>query len=1073
MKKAGTTNIRNWFWMLLIVLGIITGGLAYYRYEAGYIRDRKYQEIAAVAELKVGQIRQWRWERLADARLMTKSPYFQKAVTDWLGNPFVRDMQADLQARLNLVEKEHLYAEVLLCDLNGHILISSRPEEEHSIPPITEELEKAVAEGKALLGECFRGPNGEAYLDTLSPVPNLAGGPVVVLVLRSRMDDLLYPLIRSWPIPSQTAESLLVRREGRNVLFLNELRHRPASALSLTYPLTRTDIPAVQAVLGKQGRFEGNDYRSEKVLADLRPVPGSRWFMVVKVDTREILAEARYRGWVTLVFVILFVVFAVVINAYGHRQRQAALYRELFRTERKRSDTLEEFRITLYSIGDGVITTDKEGRVRQMNRVAEELTGWSESTACGKFIDDVFPIINEKTRIKVENPVHRVLREGEVVNLANHTLLVALDGSERPIADSGAPICDDQDAIIGVVLVFRDQTQERAAEENLRNALSRSRRWSEEVSALLEGSKAVLNHTDFTKAARRIFDICRSLINAKAGYVAILSADGMENEVLFLESGGLPCGVDPELPMPIRGLREQAYSLKKTVYENDFSVSHWVKYLPKNHVRLDNVLFAPIQLDNQVLGILGVSNKPGGFTDEDVRQVSAFAELTAVSLRNSRTLSALTTNEKKLQEAHDKLEQRVLERTQALTLSNEQLSREIEERHQAEARMRKSKEMLQAVFDGISDPLVLLDKDMRVKVLNKSAIAYFGLTETREIIGEFCYKAFKDESNLCKGCRIQAAVFKTEDMNFERKGFMDPLRDEKVFIYPIYQKNGEPAEIIYRINDITERKIFEKRMIQNEKLASLGVLVSSIVHEINNPNAFITFNTPILKEYIEQLIGMIDDDSKANPELELFNMSYSDFRMDIFRLIGNIEHGSERIGAIVSSLKEFSRTQYKGNGKQVDLTTVAEKALSICRAKVKKTVKSFTVNIPADFPRIHADPIALEQILINLLINAAQAADKEDSWIRLSAAIGRTWLDHTIIEVQDNGCGIDEKNMNNIFDPFFSTKPPVEGTGLGLYVCHDLVMGLGGRIEVESKAGEFSIFRVIIPNMDRRKEKRT
>lgn len=129
-------------------------------------------------------------------------------------------------------------------------------------------------------------------------------------------------------------------------------------------------------------------------------------------------------------------------------------------------------------------------------------------------------------------------------------------------------------------------------------------------------------------------------------------------------------------------------------------------------------------------------------------------------------------------------------------------------------------------------------------------------------------------------------------------------------------------------------------------------------------------------------------------------------------------------------------------------------------------------DIPENFPQIHTDPIALEQILINLLINAAQAADKEDSWTRLSATTGRTWLDHVIIEVKDNGCGIDEKNIDHIFDPFFSTKTPSEGTGLGLYVCHDLATGLGGRIEVETKTGEFSTFRVILPDMDRRKEKR-
>jgi polar amino acid transport system substrate-binding protein len=359
-----------------------------------------------------------------------------------------------------------------------------------------------------------------------------------------------------------------------------------------------------------------------------------------------------------------------------------------------------------------------------------------------------------------------------------------------------------------------------------------------------------------------------------------------------------------------------------------------------------------------------------------------------------------------------------------------------------------------------------------VKVLNQNAIAYYGLAKKQDAIGEPCYKAFKGQSTPCKGCKMPLAISKAGMVTFERKGFMDPLREEKVFLYPLHQEDDQPSEIIYRINDITERKVFEKRMVQNEKMASLGVLVSSIAHEINNPNAFISFNIPILKEYVDHLIGIIDTYSKTHPDLELFHMSYQEFREDIFRLVENIAHGSARIDAFVSNLKEFSRIKNKKKESLIELPAVLEKATAICRIKVKKTVKSFTVDIPQDFPPIHTDPIALEQILINLLMNAAQAADKEDSWTRLSAAIGRTWLDHIIIEVKDNGCGIDKKNIDHIFDPFFSTKTPTDGTGLGLYVCHDLVAGLGGRIEVETKAGEFSTFRVILPDMERRKEVR-
>ena len=166
------------------------------------------------------------------------------------------------------------------------------------------------------------------------------------------------------------------------------------------------------------------------------------------------------------------------VTAYAYRLRQLHLYQALFRSERDQREAQEEFRTTLYSIGDAVITTDTAGRVKQMNPVAEQLTGWAEKEAAGKPIDEVFHVVNEETRGSVENPVNRVLRDGLVVGLANHSLLIARDGTGHAIADSGAPIRNDSGDIIGVVLVFRDQAQERAAQRALQESEERFRRIS-------------------------------------------------------------------------------------------------------------------------------------------------------------------------------------------------------------------------------------------------------------------------------------------------------------------------------------------------------------------------------------------------------------------------------------------------------------------------------------------------------------------------------------------------------------------------------------------------------------------
>jgi len=167
----------------------------------------------------------------------------------------------------------------------------------------------------------------------------------------------------------------------------------------------------------------------------------------------------------------------------------------------------KQLNATLQSIGDAVISTDIQGLVVLMNPVAEKLTGWKGNEASGRPLEEVFHIINEESRNPVENPVSRVLREGIVIGLANHTLLIARDGSEIPIADSGAPIHDVQGHISGVVLVFRDQTAERKAQAALESS-NRALRTLSRCNQILIRAK---------DEAQFLCDICRAIV-AEGGY---------------------------------------------------------------------------------------------------------------------------------------------------------------------------------------------------------------------------------------------------------------------------------------------------------------------------------------------------------------------------------------------------------------------------------------------------------------------------------------------------------------------------------------------------------------------------
>jgi len=187
------------------------------------------------------------------------------------------------------------------------------------------------------------------------------------------------------------------------------------------------------------------------------------------------------------------------------------------KTEIALKESEQRYRTIMMSVGDGVIATDSAGRVEMMNPVAEELTGWKQEEAQGNSLEKIFQIINEKTRQIVENPVRRVMREGIVVGLANHSMLIAKNGTEYPIADSGAPIRNEEGDITGMVLVFRDQTQERTSQRALQES---ERKFRETVTYFDEGYYSVTIDgllLDHNQAFSRIlgFDIAKDLKGAK------------------------------------------------------------------------------------------------------------------------------------------------------------------------------------------------------------------------------------------------------------------------------------------------------------------------------------------------------------------------------------------------------------------------------------------------------------------------------------------------------------------------------------------------------------------------------
>jgi len=262
--------------------------------------------------------------------------------------------------------------------------------------------------------------------------------------------------------------------------------------------------------------------------------------------------------------------------------------------------------------------------------------------------------------------------------------------------------------------------------------------------------------------------------------------------------------------------------------------------------------------------------------------------------------------------------------------------------------------------------------------------------------------------------------------------------------------------------DLSDLKRAQQQMIRADKMAALGQIIAGVAHEINNPNNFIHFNLPILRRYVEAMRPLLEQHLEQEPDLKVLGMPYEAFVEDLCKLIDNMEHGSQRITSIVSDLKSYVRGDEEVEMKTGSIAQVIDKAMVLVGKQVRKMVKRFDVVVAERLPPVRMNAGKIEQVLINLVINAGQAADKDASSVTLTARAADSG-DAVEILVEDNGMGIPPQSLEQIFDPFFTSKGRDTGTGLGLSISQQIIEEHGGRIAVTSEPGRGSCFTVHLP----------
>jgi PAS domain S-box-containing protein len=416
---------------------------------------------------------------------------------------------------------------------------------------------------------------------------------------------------------------------------------------------------------------------------------------------------------------------------------------------------------------------------------------------------------------------------------------------------------------------------------------------------------------------------------------------------------------------------------------------------------------------------------------------------------------------------------------------------DITERRLAEAALQESEARFRAIFDSIQEGIFIHDIDTgAILATNRRACELFAKTEP-----ELLAASMEDlSSGFAPYTQADAAFWMMRAAAGDPQTFEWHAKDSsgRLFWAEITMRRALLAgqeRLLAVVRDISIRKLQEaelrqnlerqmqlnkkleaadNQLLQSEKMASIGQLAAGVAHELNNPIGFVHSNMGSLEGYLNDLFAIIDafevvEQSSAgtSPQLDAVRKlkeekDYAFIKSDVAQLMAESKDGLVRVRKIVQDLKDFSRVG-EADWQWADLHRGIDSTLNIVWNELKYKCKVHKEY--GDLPEVHCLPSQLNQVFMNLLVNAGQAiVDQGEITIRTGREEEQVW-----IEVADTGAGIPQENLNRIFEPFFTTKPVGKGTGLGLSLSYSIILKHHGKIEVSSIVGKGTTFRVVLP----------
>ncbi len=378
---------------------------------------------------------------------------------------------------------------------------------------------------------------------------------------------------------------------------------------------------------------------------------------------------------------------------------------------------------------------------------------------------------------------------------------------------------------------------------------------------------------------------------------------------------------------------------------------------------------------------------------------------------------------------------------------------------QSEARFRKLSQEFHSLLNGIPDAIMLLSPDLEIIWANKGA-AKLSNRDINGLTGEHCYQCIMFSETACQICPVQDS-FKDGEVHTAKIQTPDG-RIWGVKAFPQFNANNQVSGVIELASDITDRMKLRDDTMRTSRLAALGELAAGVAHEINNPNGLILLNLGTLSEAITETLPILDAYAEQDEDFRLAGLPYGRMRGELPAILDEVQDAARRIKRTVEDLKNFARSRSSNDTEEIDLNHAVQTALRLVDHTLRKTTRNLHIEFSSDLPCIKGDGQAIEQVLVNLLLNASQALTDPDQGITISTQ-NHPEKETISVAITDEGSGIAPEHLAQVTDPFFTTKRTQGGTGLGLSVSARIVKDHRGSLDIDSKFGIGTTITVTFP----------